>query len=71
MSYTYHKLSYNRKDTFKESGKGFAATYSVLWPMLRIDYVFIPESFEGLSHKTIKCDFSDHYPVVTEFTIIK
>lgn len=71
MSYTYYKLSYNRKDTFKESGKGFAATYSVLWPLLRIDYVFIPEKFEGLSHKTIKCDFSDHYPVVTEFTIIK
>ena len=67
MSYTYHKLSYGSKDTFKESGKGFSATFSVLWPLFRIDYIFIPESFNSISHKTITCNYSDHYPVVAEF----
>ncbi|MBR0313864.1 MAG: endonuclease/exonuclease/phosphatase family protein [Bacteroidales bacterium] len=67
MSYTYHKLSYGSKDTFKESGKGFSATFSVLWPLFRIDYIFIPESFNSISHKTIRCNYSDHYPVVAEF----
>lgn len=71
MSYTYHKLSYGSKDTFRESGKGFSATYSMLWPLLRIDYIFIPESYTGVSHKTIRDNFSDHYPVVAEFSFDK
>lgn len=69
MSFTYHKLSYGSKDTFKECGKGFSATYSMLWPLLRIDYVFIPKSFTGISHKTLKQKYSDHYPVIAEFAI--
>lgn len=68
MSYTYHRLSYGRKDTFKEAGHGFSATFSVLWPLFRIDYVFIPEDWAGVSHKTIRCNFSDHYPVIAEFS---
>ena len=68
MSYTYHKLSYGSKDTFKESGRGFSATYSMLWPMLRIDYIFIPENYTGISHKTPKYKYSDHYPVIAEFS---
>lgn len=67
MSYTYYKLSYGSKDTFKESGKGFSATYSMLWPLLRIDYIFIPKSFTGISHNTIRNAYSDHYPVIAEF----
>lgn len=67
MSYTYHKLSYGSLDTFKEAGHGFSATYSMAWPLLRIDYIFIPKNSTALSHKTIKCNFSDHYPVIAEF----
>ncbi len=68
MSFAYHKLSYKSKDTFKERGNGFSATYSMLWPLLRIDYIFIPETFTCLSHNTIRDKFSDHYPVVAEFS---
>lgn len=64
MSYTYTSLLSGRKDTFIEAGSGFGASYSVLWPLLRIDYVFVPESFSVLGHNTPKLDFSDHYPVV-------
>ena len=68
MSYTYHKFASGRKDTFREAGRGFSASFSLLWPLFRIDYVFIPESFKGISHKTIRCNYSDHYPVVAEFS---
>lgn len=71
MSYTYNKLAEGKKDTFKESGKGFGASYSTLWPLLRIDYVFLPENFEPLSHKTERIELSDHYPVITQFLIKK
>lgn len=69
MSYTYHRLSKNRKDTFLEAGKGFSATYSTFWPMLRIDYILVPTPFEVASHKVHKIPYSDHYPVVTKIYI--
>ena len=37
MSYTYWRLSRKRKDTFKEAGRGFGATFSKLRPLLRIN----------------------------------
>ncbi len=66
ISFTFHKLSQGRKDTFKEAGRGFAATYSILWPLLRIDYILVPEAFNVLQHTTPRISFSDHYPVLTE-----
>ncbi len=66
MSYTYHRMSRRFKDTFVESGHGFGASYSAFWPMLRIDYAFIPETWHSISHRTDRVKFSDHYPVVTE-----
>lgn len=71
MSYTYHRMSRGKKDTFRESGMGFAATYSHLWPLLRIDYIFIPEQYEGVTHRTLRHPYSDHYPVITEFILNK
>lgn len=64
-SYTYHMLSSGKKDTFCEGGKGFSATYSKLWPLLRIDYVLIPEEFDADCHKVHRIGYSDHYPVTT------
>ncbi len=69
MSYTYHSLSANRKDSFRQSGKGFSATYSFLWPMLRIDYILHPLPIWCKSHETPRIDHSDHYPVITELII--
>ena len=63
MSYTYQRLIRGHRDTFCEAGKGFGATYSILG--LRIDYIFIPEIFETLSHISPKTGFSDHYPVIS------
>lgn len=69
MSYTYHKLTTDRKDSFKESGRGFSATYAHLWPLLRIDYILYPKYFRSMSHQTKRVDYSDHYPVISEIII--
>ena len=61
--------AYVRKDTFVEAGKGFGATYSGLWPLVRIDYVLYPKHFKAVSHRTPRLKYSDHYPVVAEITI--
>ena len=67
MSYTYWKLSRGHRDSFKDAGKGFGATYSMLGPLLRLDYVLSPRSMRATSHKVIKLKYSDHYPVIATF----
>lgn len=69
ISYTYHLLSKGRKDSFRESGNGFAGTYIPVWPLLRIDYILFPEAYEGVLHTTHKINFSDHYPISAEIII--
>lgn len=63
MSYTYHTLAKNRKDTFREAGSGFGATFIPVWPLLRIDYLLVPQDAECISHTVHKESHSDHYPV--------
>ena len=69
MSYTYHRLSKERKDSFVESGSGFAGTYMPVWPLLRIDYILFPKEYEGVSHTTDMVGYSDHLPVTAEFIL--
>lgn len=66
MSYSYFRMTRGRKDAFVEAGEGFGATFARLWPMLRIDYILIPDRFRTVSHKTPRVGFSDHYPVVSD-----
>lgn len=65
ISYTYHTLSKNKKDSFVEGGAGFSSTYSVLWPLLRIDYILLPGEYQTDKHKITRVPFSDHYPIST------
>ncbi len=69
MSYTYQRLISGHRDTFCEAGTGFGATYRVLWPALRIDYIFLPEIFKAVVHDSPRIRFSDHYPVCSEFEL--
>jgi len=69
VSYTFHRLYSGRKDTFCEAGQGAGATYSILWPLLRIDYTLIPETASALDHRTVKLPYSDHYPVLTRILL--
>ena len=69
MSYTYYRMRRGRKDTFKEAGNGFGATYATLWPMLRIDYILCPEKCRPIRHMTPRLPLSDHYPVVSQIVM--
>lgn len=69
MSYTYNRLMKGRKDAFIEAGSGFGATYSVMWPALRIDYALLPENYDIVSFDIPKVGYSDHYPTITNFQI--
>lgn len=66
VSYTYYRMASHRHDSFRTAGKGFGATYSLLWPLLRIDYVFYPKLMKATSHFSPKVHYSDHYPVVVQ-----
>ena len=65
MSYTYYRMTRGRKDTFKEAGNGFGATFATMWPMLRIDYILCPEKYTPITHSTPRLPYSDHYPVAS------
>ena len=65
VSYTYHQLTRNGKDSFVEAGRGMGSSYSVLWPMLRIDYILLPPFCSAWRHETLRVPWSDHYPVMT------
>lgn len=69
MSYTYYRMTRGRKDTFKEAGNGFGASFAAMWPMLRIDYILCPEKYNPISHKTPRVPYSDHYPVVAQLAL--
>lgn len=69
MSYTYFRLMKGRRDSFVEAGKGFGATYTRLWPLIRIDYILFPKRFKAVSCKIPHIEYSDHYPVVTEINL--
>ncbi len=64
-SYTYHLISKNLKDTFKEKGTGTGATYNGKMPAFRIDYILHSPLFAARSHEIRKAEFSDHYPVIS------
>jgi endonuclease/exonuclease/phosphatase family metal-dependent hydrolase len=66
MSYTYYRMTRGRRDAFVKAGEGFGATYARLWPLLRIDYVLVPDRFETTGFLVPKVDYSDHYPAVAE-----
>lgn len=66
MSYTYYRMTRGRQDAFVKGGSGLGATYSYLWPLLRIDYVLVPDEYKVGDCEVHKVKFSDHYPVVAE-----
>jgi endonuclease/exonuclease/phosphatase family metal-dependent hydrolase len=68
-SYTYHQLSQNLSDAFKESGKGVGMTYAGSLPSFRIDYILHDNSFESFDYETIKANLSDHFPIKTGLII--
>ena len=69
VSYTYRKLKSGLKDAFITAGTGLGTTYRGLVPYMRIDYIMHSGEFRAKHFQIRKVEWSDHYPVVTQFTI--
>ena len=67
LSYTVHRLSRGRSDSFVKAGKGFGATFRSLWPLLRIDYILYPRDLEAVTREMPRVKYSDHYPVIATY----
>jgi endonuclease/exonuclease/phosphatase family metal-dependent hydrolase len=70
-SYAYWNIRGSRTDAFLEKGFGIGRTYMSILPTLRIDYIFSHPSFTVTQMATLKNDYSDHLPVVADFSLQK
>lgn len=69
-SYTYFTIKGDLQDAFLQKGLGIGRTFTGLAPTLRIDYVFVSSQFKVNSFRKISSDLSDHYPVITNLSLI-
>lgn len=63
-SYTYRTLSEGLTDGFRSEGSGYGGTFRYLKGLLRIDYIFYNDYFEGTGYRILRENVSDHKPVV-------
>ena len=68
-SYTYKIVADGLIDSFKEAGCGMGRTYSGPFPSFRIDFILADRGINFDSHRIIENDVSDHYPIVSSFTL--
>lgn len=69
MSYTYHRLSRKLYDAFMEKGRGIGASFWIKCIPLRIDYFMHSKDIKTQSFKTLPVGYSDHRPIVMDFSI--
>lgn len=62
-SFVYNQIKGDLKDGFKESGRGFGATYKKLFGIIRVDYIFHSCAFSCVNYFSESVEYSDHNPV--------
>jgi endonuclease/exonuclease/phosphatase family metal-dependent hydrolase len=67
-SYTYFTIKGNRQDAFVQQSFGLGRTFVFISPTLRIDYILADRAFDVLQYKKTKLPYSDHFPVMADFT---
>jgi hypothetical protein len=64
------KMRKNFKDAFLTSGLGLGLTYNHFPYVIRIDFQYYRGDLTALNSKTDRSvKFSDHYPVITTYSI--
>ncbi len=63
-SYTYRTVKGNLNDGFQTCGHGYMYTFRYFKHLLRIDYIFHSQEFEGMDYFSPDINYSDHNPVV-------
>ncbi|GAB4293420.1 MAG: endonuclease/exonuclease/phosphatase family protein [Marinilabiliales bacterium] len=69
VSYSYHTIKGELKDSFKEAGIGMSNTYNGKFPSYRIDYIFHSPQLKCIDYEVIKKDLSDHYPITSQIIL--
>jgi len=69
VSYTYHVIKKDLKDSFTEAGAGIGNTYLGKFPSFRIDYILHSKDVECIEYKIPLIELSDHYPVTGRFKL--
>lgn len=70
-SYTLAQMTKGLKNAFQEKGSGLARTYNGDFPNFQIDYVLASPAFNIETYKIIKKNYSDHYPVRANVSLIE
>ena len=71
FTYTYATVSQGMYDTFNEIHKGYGATFSTLFPPMRIDFILHPPEIFPYAFQVLHAPYSDHYPVLASFAFSK
>ena len=69
FSYVYNLIKSDLKDSFVEKGNFLGQTYNYNSIPLRIDFILVDKSFKVNDFKIDKVDFTDHYPIISEFSV--
>ncbi|HMR92714.1 MAG TPA: hypothetical protein PKC69_10375 [Chitinophagaceae bacterium] len=70
-SYTYFKVRNGMKDVFLERGSGLGSTLDVFPPVFRMDYILSDKRFRILRYQRPVWGYSDHRPIIAEFSLNK
>lgn len=66
FSYIYKQLAKNKRDAFKEKGKGFGTSFDFDLIPLRIDMVLADDQLQITGYNRYTVKLSDHYPIMAQ-----
>ena len=70
-SYVYRILKGDLMDAFETSGTGFGSTFDFKYFPVRIDFILADQSFLSRNFKNYTIPYSDHFPILSEFSLHK
>lgn len=70
-SYVYRILKGDLLDAFDVSGNGFGRTFNFRYFPVRIDFILADERFKVESFQNYSVPYSDHYPILSQFSLDK
>ncbi|NNL03178.1 MAG: endonuclease/exonuclease/phosphatase family protein [Eudoraea sp.] len=69
FSNVYRIAKGEMQDTFYKKGSGFGKTFDLKFIPFRIDFIFVDESIQVMTHQNFDLRLSDHYPVMTSIRL--
>ena len=70
-SYVYRMLKGDLLDAFDASGSGFGRTFNFRYFPVRIDFILADKRFAIKSFQNYSVPYSDHFPILSQFTLDK